>query len=526
MPDWLPYWIQELLFGAIGKWPWAASKVNAWIINKAVNACPHRPHPWSTASDYVSWTSLSDKRWSARHLPAFHRVPPATPAALVAMFRRPDGAQRLSAKSTCLFPAFAQYLTDGFIRTRMPKKSLGEDDSVRLQNTSNHEIDLCTLYGRLPEQTAQLRLKSTVEGRKGRLISQLIGGEEYPPFLLDQNFKVKPTFDTLDDPLGLNDIPPGPDGDKLREVIFATGGDRVNSAPQVAMMNTLFLREHNRLAGMLETQNPDWDDEHVFQVARNIVIVVFLKMVVEEYINHIMPLPFRLTTDPSVAWNAPWNKPNWITTEFSLLYRWHSLIPDIVRWSDIDYPCDNTFLNNRLLLASGLANAFVELSAQKAGELGAFNTAERFLISVEQSAIMQGQLCNVAPYVHYRDYMGLSVPDRFEDITSNPETLAFLKNAYRTPADIDFYVGLFAEEPIANSPLPPLMLAMVAVDAFSQALTNPLLSEHVFNPDTFTPLGWDVIQNTGSIRDILARNAPGGIGNAIVTMTQQDWVGR
>ena len=26
----------------------------------------------------------------------------------------------MCAKSTCLFPAFAQYLTDGFIRTRMP----------------------------------------------------------------------------------------------------------------------------------------------------------------------------------------------------------------------------------------------------------------------------------------------------------------------------------------------------------------------------------------------------------------------
>ena len=90
-------------------------------------------------SDYVSWTSLTDQKWSARHLPAT-RIPdlPAIDRVLE-MFRQPGGRQRLSRKSTCLFPAFAQYLTDGFIRTRMPNISLGETDDLRRQNTSNHQ---------------------------------------------------------------------------------------------------------------------------------------------------------------------------------------------------------------------------------------------------------------------------------------------------------------------------------------------------------------------------------------------------
>ena len=52
------------------RWPWLAGKLNPIVINRLVNKCRTRPHPWSTAHDYVSWTSLTDQSWSARHLPA------------------------------------------------------------------------------------------------------------------------------------------------------------------------------------------------------------------------------------------------------------------------------------------------------------------------------------------------------------------------------------------------------------------------------------------------------------------------
>jgi prostaglandin-endoperoxide synthase 2 len=422
----------------------------------------------------------------------------------------------LSNKSTCLFPAFAQYLTDGFIRTRMPKP--GEDPRLRLKNNSNHQIDLSPLYGRTLEQTTALRLGSQAANERGRLKSQMIGSEEYSPFLYDANGTIPTEFACLDMPLGL--VPNDPTNPNKK--LFAAGGDRVNAAPLTAMMNTLFLREHNRLAGQLGSRNPTWDDERVFQTARNIVIVMFIKIVVEEYISHISPVPFRLRADPSVAWNAPWNKPNWITTEFSLLYRWHSLIPEAMTWGQIQYPAGATILNNQPLLAEGLANAFKDVSAQKAGKLGAFNTTEA-LIPFEERAIAQGRLARLAPYTAYRTYVSLSVPRKFNEISSNPDVVAFLKNVYSSPAEIDFYVGLFAEDVGDNSPLPELLSTMVGLDAFSQALTNPLLSEHVFKESTFTPYGWTEIQKTQSLRDVLVRNIPQGIGSAFVGMTQSTW---
>ncbi len=519
MPN-LPSWLLRVVIGVANRWPWLGRTINHFAINKLVNASRERPHPWSTVHDYISWTSLADQRWSSRHLPAVELSPDLPPTeALVGLFARDrDDGQRYCPKSTCLFPAFAQYLTDGFIRTRMPRGDESED--VRLQNTSNHQIDLCPLYGRLPVQTDALRLGSEAAGSRGRLKSQVIAGEEYAPFLFAADGTVKAEFESLDEPLGIEKFT---DAD-LRAHIFAFGGDRANNAPQIAMVNTLFLREHNRLAGEIEREHPDWSDERAFETARNAVIIIFIKIIVEEYINHISSSPFRLRADPSVAWDAPWNKPNWMSTEFSLLYRWHSLVPDLFQWNGQSYPVHATLMDNRLLLAGGLAASFASVSAQRAGRLGAFNTPEA-LLAVEKNAIDQGRRVRLAPYGDYCAYVsgGERRPTTFASISSDPAVVDFLSAEYQRPEDVDFYIGLFAEDSGANSPLPPLLLTMVAVDAFSQALTNPLLSKHVFKESTFSRPGWDAFNRTRSLRDIVDRNCPSGAGRGRISMTRKEW---
>lgn len=142
---------------------------------------------------------------------------------------------------------------------------------------------------------------------------------------------------------------------------------------------------------------------------------------------------------------------------------------------------------------------------------------------LEKDAIEQGRLCDLASYSDYREYVSLSRPKDFTDISPNPQVVNFLKGAYQRVDDVDFYVGLFAEETVKNSPLPPLLLRLVAVDAFSQALTNPLLSEHVFNPETFSKPGWEAIGATKTLRDVLDRNIPVLGGNSRISMTLSDW---
>lgn len=501
-------------------------RLNRAIINSAVKTTRSRPHPFSAMADYTSWASLTDKTYLGRHYPPVPQ--PADlplPGRVRDLFVRPADGGAVCPKSTLLFPVFAQYLTDGFLRT---------NSKARDRTTSNHDIDLSPLYGLKKAHTDALRLKSDEFGSKGRLKFQLINGEMFPRYLFEDDGKtVRAEFidpitgkPILDEPVHLNvdgHDPTRPVQNGATLQIFAVGGDRVNSTPQVAMMNTLMLREHNRIAGELEGRNPTWDDDRVFETARNIVIAIYIKMVVEEYINHISSICLPLRADPSVAWKAAWNRPNWMTVEFSLLYRWHTMIPNTITWASGPVPAVQMVQDNQFLTSVGLSEAFKLTCQTKANALGLHNTAD-FLLNTEGLAIDQGRNRQLAPYNVYRNEMGLKPAESFAEITSDPERQAALKDLYRSPDRVEFYVGLFAEDVNKNTPMPTLLGTMVALDAFSQALNNPILSEHVFNKATFTQWGLDEILKPQSIADLLARQAgKDGSPDPAIVMTRPDW---
>ncbi|MEP2470159.1 peroxidase family protein [Roseobacter sp.] len=540
-------WVGEQLMGLlnvpwivalIGKIPPLDAAINRIVINRIVNQVRNRPHPFSTHSHYTSWASLTDTEWSARHLGISPIDQDALPGwnTLAPLFARTEDTQRLCPKSTCLFPAFAQYLTDGFIRTVTDTSDL---DHFK-RNTSNHNIDLCPLYGRTPAQTRALRVHAPDQHSRGKLKSQMRGDEEFAPFLFDGD-TIKPEFEPLDPPLGLDTLNTAiangtPEvAEKIRGKrgrLFAFGGDRANSVPQTAMINTLLLREHNRLAGQLCARYPGWDDDRVFETARNISIVQFIKIVVEDYINHIAPTEFRIKADPKAAWGAKWNRPNWITTEFSLLYRWHALIPDQITWGETEHAVNRSyFMEMQPLIDVGLGRAFEDMSTQRTGELGPRNTTAS-LMHIEEASINQGRACQLRPFADYLEYMQRMPVETMGDISSDRTVAAQLKYAYGEVDQVDFFVGIFCEDRVKNAPLPRTVLSFVALDAFSQALTNPLLSEHVFKPPqdpsaehpTFSRYGWDQITTCGSLRDLVLRNinTPKTLG--FVGMTQRGWV--
>ncbi len=493
-----PFWKR------VNGWPWLARIVNRAVVSNAVLKVPTRPLRLSTRADHPSWSSLTDRTWFSRYLPPrdISGLPPLETLERLYV-TRPTGP-RLSPRSTLLFPSFAQWFTDGFLMT-VPT------DTRR--TATNHQIDLSQLYGLTPEVEAALRVRSEAPGRRGRMLSETVGGEEWAPRLFDAAGLRDPRFQAVPDPVRMPaDLPPD-----RKATLFAFGGERANATVFTAAINTLFLREHNRLAAAIGAAHPDFDDERVFQTARATSIVQLIRVVVEEYINQISPYWFRLLSDPSPAYHADWNRENWIPVEFNLLYRWHSLVPEKARWRGEAFAMEDARLGNGRMLRDGLGAALDGASTSDVWRIGLFNTAEG-LRPVERASLKQGRDNRLASYNDYREIMKYPRVTRFEQISGDPEVVQALGEIYGDVDRVEFFVGLFAEDPPERSAVPPLIGRMVAADTFSHALTNPLLSPKVFNEATFTPSGWASIGSTGTLADLAARNLPGGLGGWRVTM--------
>jgi prostaglandin-endoperoxide synthase 2 len=524
-PDWAKRWLWsrdgfthgvQLHFGTNYRRFWRLAErrprlrraANRMIVNLTVGRMPPRPNRLSTKADYTSWDSLTDRSWSGRHLPP---VSPGWPdmRRTLELFRRDAAAPLESRKSTLLFPHFAQWFTDGFIRT---------DPANPLKNVSTHDVDLSQLYGKTCDVTNMLR-----SGTGGKLKSQCIDDDEYPPFYFGPDGRPQREFELLDIAYPGAGAPGPPLDPERKHELFALAIPRGNVHYGFVMLSTLFLREHNRLCDRLAAENPRWRDDRLFETARNILIALLLKVVIEDYINHITPFRFPLSLQPGLGARERWHRQNWMSIEFDLLYRWHSLVPDCVVVDGARRPMREVMWDNRILLyGPGLATLFEEASRQPSAEIALRNTAD-FLMEVERITIGNGRIARLATYNDYREACGYPRLTSFAELTCRRDVQERLAAVYRRVDDVELYVGLFAEDVAERAALPLLMGTMVGVDAFSQALTNPLLADGIFGEQTFTATGMQTIAATRRLADIVHRNCGGQEPD--VSFTRADWDG-
>ena len=157
------------LWKLVQRVPAVHRRVNGLLIDRAILKIPTRPNPLSTRAGYTSWASLTDRTYDSRHLPPADAAQASHPPAeeVAALFNR-QGEMTPCEKSTVLFPYFAEWFVDGFLRSERPRRDPQTGEVIRdpatgeplrdvARNESNHEIDLIQIYGLDDAVTRQLR---------------------------------------------------------------------------------------------------------------------------------------------------------------------------------------------------------------------------------------------------------------------------------------------------------------------------------------------------------------------------------
>ena len=245
--------------------------------------------------------------------------------------------------------------------------------------------------------------------------------------------------------------------------LFAAGDVRANENSVLASMHTLFVREHNRLAGELAVAHPDWTDDELYNRARQINIAQYQSVVYNEYLPSLLgnnalaeysgyDSGINPTIDRSFSSAAFRVGHTQLSSQILRLDIEGNEIPEghltlgevffrstgVIQESGIDPILRGIASASSqevdLKLIDDVRNLLFTFGSHTSGR-------DLFAINVER-----GRINGVSDYNTVRQAYGLPRVGSFADITSNVEVQNQLASLYGNLDNIDLYVGLLAED--------------------------------------------------------------------------------
>jgi Animal haem peroxidase len=320
----------------------------------------------------------------------------------------------------------------------------------------------------------------------------------------------------------------------------------------LAIMHTLFAREHNAICDMLKGHHPSWDDEQLFLKARLINAALIAKIHTVEWTPGILDHPAL-----HIGMNANWYgvMPKWvkktfghigsgelisgivgspldhhtapysITSEFVAVYRMHPLIPDDYeirshRTGEVVAETDFTPIQGHgtraVLTEHGLSDWIYTLGVAHPGAITLHNhpDALRNLVRVNGDHVDIGTIDilrdrerGVPRYNDFREKLRKGRIKKFEDLTPNAEWNEQIRQVYGGEIDsVDTHVGMLGEK------LPPgFGFSDTAFRIFILMASRRLKSDRFFTndytPEVYTPEGLEWVEDN-LFGDVVLRHHP------------------
>ena len=266
------------------------------------------------------------------------------------------------------------------------------------------------------------------------------------------------------------------------EALLLAGDVRANENVGLLSLQTLFLREHNRLAGEIAAANPGLDDEAIYLQARRMVGAQIQAITYNEF------LPSMLGTDAIPAYQG--YKPEVdgrVSNLFATAaYRMgHSQVDPII-WREgadgnaipeKDVALLNAYFAPEKLHEGGIEpllrglTAFIQeptdekISSQLRNML--FGRPGKGGLDLASINIQRGRDHGLPDLNTVRKAFGQAPITSFDQLTSDPEKAANLKATYSDVNDVDAWVGLLAEDPAPGAAVGTTLKAIL-VDQFTR----------------------------------------------------------
>jgi peroxidase len=305
------------------------------------------------------------------------------------------------------------------------------------------------------------------------------------------------------------------------------GDVRAQENPGLTALQTLFVREHNYQVDQLAAQHPDWDGEHLYQEARAIVGAEIAHITYDEF------LPKLLGADSLTAYDGfdPTVDPR-ITEEFAgAAYRFgHSIVSDDTeRLDNLGHLTGPEielkkafFLPADQFNAFGGADGFLRhLGADPAQTMDAriVDGLRNFLfdppVGMDLAAINieRGHDLGLGTLNETRAALGLAPYTTFEQLTTDPGTLAGLKATFTSIDQVDLWTGGLSEHHMPGAMIGETFGLIIAHQF--EALRD---GDQFYYEKALDPAELAMVKNT-SLSDIIERDTDTDVMQADAFLT-------
>jgi peroxidase len=276
-------------------------------------------------------------------------------------------------------------------------------------------------------------------------------------------------------PLNTFGLPNGTGGPADPTQFYVAGDVRANEQVGLAAVHTLMMREHNRLADQISSENPSWTDEQIYQRARKLVGAEIQAITYNEFLPALLGQfapTINSTYDPNLDAS--------VFTEFSTaLFRvGHTMLtPELMRMQNDGTPAPgghmplrDAFFLPQNLAGSGELEYFLKGLAsdqQQEVDMHVVDDVRNFLFGepipggfdLATLNIQRGRDHGLPDYNTVREAFGLTPVASFAEISSDPEVQLGLQSLYGDVGNIDVWVGAIAEDHLPGTAVGQLIAA-------------------------------------------------------------------